>query len=420
MMRKYIYFVEIVLVLICFFLFSLGTYDYQGSKLYYIVFSVIYFMLLLSAIKQVNSYSYLFLGIFLWLGFWLKFTVHTVLSYQYREAVGQFVQTPQALDELLLVSTVGCLGVFIAKWLSGFTGKINFNWDNIFSKNKVPLFYQKTRTIVLPLFIVVAVLCGVFNLYYGIDQIGLSPKTILMWPLNALISWLVTIGLSLMLSTLLFWEVSYKQNWSFALIYMCIEGFISSVSIMSRLLYIGHVFPLGLAGIVHRRKLPPIGLLKQYFFFLFAGVFFLMSIVGTTALRNHFYSGERLDLSFHQVSIIKDILVDRWIGVEGVMAVSSYEQKNIALFRQGLSEKRAFGRVGMYQLIADSQYKDTDLDKYMFGTLPGPIAFMYYSGSYWVVFFGLLCLTLMMLYSEKWVVFLVKNPFLWALYGMSI
>lgn len=68
-------------------LFVGGLIGYSGSKLIYTLFSVIFLVMLASGFYRRVSYSYLFLVIFLWLGFWFKLTVHTILGYHYVEPI---------------------------------------------------------------------------------------------------------------------------------------------------------------------------------------------------------------------------------------------------------------------------------------------------------------------------------------------
>lgn len=111
--------------------------------------------------------------------------------------------------------------------------------------------------------------------------------------------------------------------------------------------------------------------------------------------------------------------VDRWIGMEGVMAISSYSEKNNALFLTALTERSGIGKVTMYQKICQSIYQTADMDKYQFASLPGAAAFFYYTGSLWAVFLGMFFLTLMAIYSEYLVHYLTGNVLLCALVGMN-
>lgn len=95
-------------------LFTLGLVGYSGSKIAYALFSMATGAMLLTGLRQTTSYGYLFLKAFLWLGFWLKLTIHTVLSYPFVEpAVGSFLGGAGAWDEVLNTASVASLGVML-------------------------------------------------------------------------------------------------------------------------------------------------------------------------------------------------------------------------------------------------------------------------------------------------------------------
>ena len=58
-----------------------------------------------------------------------------------------------------------------------------------------------------------------------------------------------------------------------------------------------------------------------------------------------------------------------------------------------------------------------NLKKFQFGSLPGPIGFLFYSGSLLVVGIGMIILVLIILGSESLVFKLTGNPLLCALWG---
>jgi len=111
--------------------------------------------------------------------------------------------------------------------------------------------------------------------------------------------------------------------------------------------------------------------------------------------------------------------VDRWIGVEGVMAVQSYPKKGKAFFLEGIKEKRKIGKVTLYQEVCKSHYRVPSI-MFQFGSLPGPAAFLYYSGSLWVVMLGMGTFSLLMLLTERGVDILTTNPLLCSLIGFGV
>lgn len=98
-------------------LFSIGMMQYTESKLIYTLFSLIFFLLLLSGFYKTITYSYLFLSIFLFLGFWFKLTIHLILDYPYVEPIGLFYSSDSSMDDVLIVSMVGAIAILIVYFL---------------------------------------------------------------------------------------------------------------------------------------------------------------------------------------------------------------------------------------------------------------------------------------------------------------
>ena len=58
--------------------FAAGITLYPGSKLIYTIFSLAFLALLVSGFYRQVTYGYTLLAVFLWLGFWLKKTIHLI------------------------------------------------------------------------------------------------------------------------------------------------------------------------------------------------------------------------------------------------------------------------------------------------------------------------------------------------------
>jgi hypothetical protein len=409
---------------LCSFLFVDALYLYPGSKLYYLLFSVSYFLLLGLAIKSLKSYSFLFLAVFLWLGFWLKLTMHTVFNYPYVEDTGNFVFTGKALDEVLLVATMGALGILFAY---SFVGLLRLKSTVFVDSSKeinVPLLYQKHKNVIFGLLILVVISLAVLNIYFGIFQTGLTTRTKLVWPFSALVYWLLGIGLALITSTLLWWNLLIEKRASGFFIGALSEPFFVSISVLSRFTFIFHFIPVFLAFILNKAQLQlrikPRALSA---FLLLSGTLFLISLQSVSSLRNYYYEmipDNNKNRGSVFVTMFKGLVIDRWLGVEGVMAVASYPEKSRHLLEQGILEKPDTSKIGMYQYIAHSKYTSIDTKRFIFSTVPGAVGFFYYSGSLAIVFIALFGLTLLMQLAEVLIAVLTNNVLIIALIGMDL
>ncbi len=399
-------------------------FTYEGSKIYYGVFSLIFLYLLLQALFSPLNFSYLFLSIMMWLGFWAKFTYHSLLHFPYQEAVGNFVATPAANDHILLVASIGGLGILLARygyqcWFGHEGLQLPLQDLSI-----VPRWYRRYRSTCLLAFILS--MLGVFalNFYLGIFMVGIAPQTILMWPLNAMISWALSIGYALMVSTMLWWEIHLKRDLQTGYLAQLLESALMSVAILSRAIYIFHVVPAALTWYVHRHAAKPLERKKIIQLLFLSVVLFFASLQMVSVLRVYYYEG----LSWSAVEvrsplfvkIFSQLVLDRWLGVEGVMAASASEMKGWYTFKQALLEKAEIGKTGIYQTIARSHYSNIDNKRFIFGTLPGLIGFLYISGSLFCVIIGAFFFTFVMMLAERTVRLLTHNPFLCALFAMTI
>lgn len=501
-------------------LFVMGAIEYPGSRLVYAYFSVVFTCLLVSGFYRQGSYGYLFLALFLWLGFWFKLTVHMILDRPFVEAVGGFyghelawfdtnIIPPAAYslerdlqwDEVLNVAVIATFGVLLARflWLR------NFEKEPLRELGKpfAPTWYPANRKWIWPLVLLTTVAVSIVNMYWGVLLIGVAPKTIFPWPLNAAISWMVGTGCAIGIATLAWWDLSLKKKSSTSIFAILIEGFFSTVSLLSRSAYIFHVIPQLLALILSKQRFPAAPARNKVIAAAAFMLLFFASITVVTELRTKYYSQattsiqptsrpeilqsiaisklaknsyditlvnqlkdnfqleseirqriaagenltEQLESLLRQRSAIERTLLsendgflgikkylrllkfyignilaiigDRWVGLEGVMAVSAYEAKGHDMFMAVLTEEREIGKASIYQQICNSLYQGVDNEKFLFASLPGVVAFLFISNSMALVFLGSLSLVMLMLVAERAVRQLTHNPLICALFGLA-
>ncbi|MDP3192347.1 hypothetical protein [Rhodoferax sp.] len=479
-------------------MFTLGLSGYSGSKAAYAMFSIVTGTMLVTGFQQRSSYGYLFLTLFLWLGFWLKLTIHTILNYPFVEPVGSFLGGAEAWDEVLYVATVACLGVMLGKFLYDYVSSpIGTMRGDV--KPAAPPWYEKSRKWVWAGLIVTAIAVLIVNMRYGLHQIGLVPRTVLMWPLNAVVAWLLNIGLGTGTAVLLWWEIALKKNVTVPIYAIVAEAFLSSVSILSRAIYIFHALPQLWAAYQFRHTFSRWSRTKTVLLAVVFVSLLAVSISAVTTLRNYLYQSGvysstafQVAYSHHEVIMgaiyalqskidsstlaerpvllnrmrelqverlrleqilaaekvklsevmqsgavqskillnefgyqitegvstrILQLSVDRWIGLEGLMSVQSYPEKNISLLWNALIEKPEVGKPDTYQTVSNSIYLKSDGTKFNFASLPGAAAFLYYGNSLPIVMLGMMFFSLVVLVAEFLINALTSNPILCSLYG---
>lgn len=405
-------------------LFIGGINNYTGSWLHYTVFSFVFLAMLISGFYRQVSYGYLFLVVMLWLGFWLKLTIHLLVDYPFGEPVGFFDGTPAAWDKVLLIATVGGAGVVIARLLFSFGGFPSTMLAQA-GAFKAPVWYPAIRHWMWAALMFFCITLAFFNATLGIQQSGLTPRTILLWPLNALVYWLLASGLPFFVATLLWWDIAMRGSISFVVYFVLLEGFSSTISILSRGIYIFHVIPQ-IVGLYKNRVLVLDWTRKNTVTFVSVFlVLFAISNPVVNKLRGYYYSNITPVWTTGGIGAVGGVelgsfvrfAVDRWIGAEGVMAVSAYPKKGNDLFMLGLTERAETGKSTMYQEVCLSHYRFSDFKKFRFASLPGAVGFLYFTGHLWVVALGMIVLVLAVLGSEVLVFRLTSNPLLSAIWG---
>lgn len=509
--RKFIYAAIAFGVLI----FSGGLVTYPGETTTYAVFTLIFLLTLASGIYGKFSYSYFFLVIFLWLGFWLKLTVHSIFDYAYVEPTGVFDGSSAAWDEVVWVAIAAGIGVMAGRSAYALIGRSR----GAVEKQAVaaPAWYPKFRGWVWALTLLIVIGAAAANAFYGVQQIGMVPRTVFPWPSNALIAWMTSIGSAMGVATLVWWDIVSKRNVSISVYAILIEACLSTVSLLSRGVYIFHTTPQMLSLYRNRRTLTGTTLRRVIILCaVFVGLF-VVTLAVINVLRGYLYphagliistsvnqtrltqvevlngkipeiermivsnaspeellrfyklhglkAGVPLELQRQQfietrtkftkalaeeevrgkeianstvgqfkvlmeelayqlkggaIERTSQLLVDRWVGLEGVMAVQSYGAKGSALLMEGIAEKREIGKIPLYQEICKSHYRLMDAQAWQFASLPGASAFLYYSGSAWIVMLGMAVLSFALLVLERLIYALTRNPILCALLGFNL
>jgi hypothetical protein len=490
-----------LIVLIAFF--CLGLRGYSGNKVLYTVFTLVSAWMLISAFRQFKGYGYLFLAVFLWLGFWLKLTLHLILNYSFIEPVGMFSGNSAQLDQALVVVTVAFIGLSLGKSVfSVILSKDRSKPNENYSSSSYPAWYPKYRRLIWTALVLVSALIIYVNLKFGIHLIGMLPRTILMWPLNSLIAWALNIGLATAVTTMAWWDIQLGRNSSPSVFAIILEALCSSVAVMSRAMYIFHslppLFALGRTGYIAR-----LAVWKKMLLGILFLTFLVASIAAVSTLRNYLYQSpdaysstryqvayarwevatstiyvlekslpsvvvserakikekiealrievaqlvkilEEEKMKFRQANLqesrqtsflmnefgyqlqggfatqIMHLSVDRWIGLEGLLAVVSYPEKSMNLFLHALTDKPVVGKPDIYQTISQSIYLKANMEIFKFASLPGAVGFLFYSNSYAVVALGMFIFSFLILALEKAVGFLTRNPLLASLYGAAV
>ncbi len=426
--------IRVVVFVVVFVLFSMALIQYPGHAIYYVVFSVVANTMLYFCFRPQAIFFDTFIGLLFWLGFWLKLTFRLVFMDGEFVLAGHFDGSPEAFDRAVQVATCGLSGLMLASYLRG---KFLFNYPQVATEEAQPglfEFYVDYRKYVLVLFLLFLVAIGYLNVHLGIYQRGGITRTILPFGLNRVVTWLLLFGMASFVAIILNFELRInKKNYGWAIVYSFLEGVVSSSSQLSR----GMLISTGslLYGVFYNFKVNAFRVSKRFFIVVVLAfmLLFASSAVLVTYIRSVSYLNA-VELSVAQKStktqttidmttnMAASLLVDRWVGMEGVMAVSSYPDLGWRVWRQAWQEVYNENALSFYDKnLIDSAYKDTDTSKFHFVSLSGIIAFFFYPGSYLFLFVSMVLLGLAAALIEIFVYkFGGKNVILCSLFAQVV
>ena len=184
-------------VSICIFLTIIAYKSYSGDKCIYILFTLISNVLLYFSFRKKAIFFDAFIGVFLWLGFWLKLTMRVGFTDGiFHESVGSFDGSGPAFDRGLLVTSCGMLGLVCAALIRGCVFSYQGKKQEAVTQHGIFNLYQRHRKIILWAFSSFCIFIALSNIYYGIYQRGQVPLTIPPFGIGGIYKWLLLFGLN--------------------------------------------------------------------------------------------------------------------------------------------------------------------------------------------------------------------------------
>jgi hypothetical protein len=140
--------------------------------------------------------------------------------------------------------------------------------------------------------------------------------------------------------------------------------------------------------------------------FILILVIFFLSIYSSAKLRStQFYETDKSEVPITFSSIYSDIIslsINRWVGIDALLAVSQNKNLSFNLFLSAWQEEKNIKKKSFYIDNFFSRFNYTGFEKKNLNIVitPGIVAFLYYSGSALFVFFSILFLILICLAIE--------------------
>ncbi len=419
---------KILFLLLSAFLFVAAMLEYKGEYYVYTLFTLLSYVLLYFGFRPNAIFFDAFISVFFWLGFWLKLTIRVAfMDGGFHEPVGMFEGSGDGFDRGLLVASCGFLGLIVASYIRE---KYIFLYPKKITKvTQVGLFdfYCKYRRLVLLGFVALFVFVAASNIYLGIYQKGTIPSTYLPYGLNGVYKWLLLFGMASISAVILRFEMVLNEKAFFlGAVLGLVESFFSNVSLLSR----GMVLNVSalVYGALKCAGPSKRGISKKFVVtaFLLFVLLFGLSVVAVNYIRAVNFHDTNADSGASLWKTAKEntsvLFLDRWVGIEGVLAVSSYPRLDEELWKNAWAETYSENETTFYDnVIITSPYRDTDKTKHHFVSMPGVLAFCFYPGSYTILFVCMFLFGISASLIEKLVFYLGgKNVILCSLLGQIV
>jgi len=394
-------------------LITLGSY--QGNPFVYLLFSLLLNILLYLGLRTDSIFFDTFIGGLFWLGYWLKFSIRTsFMEGRFHEFVGYFDYSGAGFDHALLATSCGVSGLIGARLIRArfcFTYVSSENLSRIRKFAFEPLFdfYRENKKVILIGFVALILFTALTNMYFGFYQRGSIPRTVLPYGLGGIYTWLLLFGLASISAVLIHMEFRLRERVSFAVILIVLmELLLSNISLLSRgMILNGSALLVGVYAFsrISRSRFRVLDVSVTLVAFV---LLFVASVVAVNTMRDYFRAAQfesreemeewrkttgdpEVYRAEHFKTDTKVLFLDRWVGMEGILAVSSYPEPGWELWREAWREEFVRWGSSLYdRKIAKSPVADLDLSHYHFISMPGILAFFYYPGSYLFLFFAMI------------------------------
>lgn len=422
----------------------LALINFGGNKIYYIFFTIISFFSVFYSFREKGFFFEKFFSIYLWLGFWLKFTLFQSLFIESPPGgLGYFKFSQANLNELMFLASIPFVSLtFCSILITKF-----YQPKKVIQNNFWPKIYKNFRLLILVITIFFISVIYLINFKFGIYQKGLVSNIDLPLLVSGFFKWFYLMGSGVIISMLIKYELENKNDVSNSLyLLLTYESFVSNISLLSRAMIfnISAIFYAIFKIFFDSDNINKIK--KLLIHYLIIVILFLASIPIINQIREKaYFLDEKIleektevfgkvineDLNLYENFNNNEIFLKkkklsntfykalqlvyiRFVGIESLMAVSSYEDKNFDNFKEAFNEKIDYSNYNYYYvkyvLIGQNNTnekflgdrKDLTSNQYTIH-VPGIVSFLYYSGSKTFIFFSIFLIGIIFFIFERFV-----------------
>jgi hypothetical protein len=447
-MKKIFIAFNIFLILFSVIFTLLAIQNHEGNIFYYLSYSILINGLLIYTLNTKRLFFEIYFAAFIWLGFWFKYTLSLVFLNGIIYDSGPSVNMTN-IDKAILTSIIAISAVFFS-----FIFRNKFFKEKLYKVKKKSFFekkYLENRKLVIFLFVVLFSLFAILNYNYSIYQKGFIYKNEISLILVNFTKWMLLFGFSTLSCFFIFTEILRLKKISLTLIiFAFFEIFFSYSSMLSRAL----IMNISVLTFSTSKYLNLIRNKKIFFFTLSILVIFMF------VLNNYFSNHIRINfaqeigneiknkkLNNNQVNennkidvneIVKFkvsndrkvrpdpinmtsfIIINRWSGIDSMIAVVSSKKLSFDLLFQSLKEKKTLNNKTFYETTFNVDYdggKEVMIGKKRIlkgNTLPGIISFLFYSGNHFFLFITIFTLTFLFSSLEIFCKNITNNNMIYA------
>ena len=169
--------------------------------------------------------------------------------------------------------------------------------------------------------------------------------------------------------------------------------------------------------------------LKFFLIYLFSIlIFFYVSVISVNYQRANIFfvkldsvhtkqNDERTDITIvkqyntHQKAFSEFLSLSktRWVGIDALVAVESYDSKSYGLFIESFKDRFNKTKYPFYERKIQQRTKNTTISIEYGITTPGILAFLYYTGSKFFVFIFIFIISIIILTIERYIFLFFNN-----------
>ena len=401
----------LLVAIFCTIIFFLNCQIYNGKLIYYIIFTIISFFYLFYNLYKIKNFTHLFLSLFIFLGFWFKYSFNSLFNHSrnqnyYAEGTGNFDFSPTNVDDVLIVSSISILALIVSNLIKKFHFKFNqmnflFLNFNFFSEVKI---------------LIIIIIC-IFNLTFNIYNKGLFDSNNNIY-IYYFFSYFYQIGFFFILAIYLSEKSNIINSFSKKSI---IVFFILALILISHLSRNILIFLPFLTILLLKKSFKKINL-KFLFSLIIFVIFVLLVFSFSNSYRSYkFYDKASFDFNYLNVSSnLFQSIKNRFVGIDAVMAVHAYENKNLDLYINSWKNIDQPDNISYFDQIFLNKKNLINVKNSKFIIIPGFVAHLYYSGSIFFVFIISFLLCCLFSYFESLVFRYYKSLSIVAIFSYLI